>query len=415
MLIWKKTMASETSNELSYVPNGGRIIAIKDSAYNPSTGKLEENTGTTQYYLVYDMPGSGVNMGWAVTAETLDDEGLPSVYFSGTDKKLSIAETYNSRKDFITATDGNWAEWGTTEELTDFEETHPFDKWKRDIDLAAEVQPWLKDPEVLQVYFNAYAEGRTPETWELANTTWYQTHSSTERNWLSLFNSDPKTASMLREDQRALVKSIAGQYGISENVSNWMADRLTTGIWSETKLKNQLTAMVDPYANIKLDDSLKNYMTSQKFSTPKYIRKYEDEVKDLIYDGLGPAFAKGFTSNDVKKWAGEFRNDPENARVRLNEYISNQMQVVFGDKYPPNYTYKEIAAPWKNYTYGLLGGYMDERDPAFIEILQKNDSVEASKIAKQYGLEKGYKKVMNDFENAMVNGMGIKKVGLQVG
>ena len=108
MLIWKKTMASETSNELSYVPNGGRIIAIKDSAYNPSTGKLEENTGTTQYYLVYDMPGSGVNMGWAVTAETLDDEGLPSVYFSGTDKKLSIAETYNSRSDFITALDRDW-------------------------------------------------------------------------------------------------------------------------------------------------------------------------------------------------------------------------------------------------------------------------------------------------------------------
>lgn len=408
-------MATETSNELSYVPNGGRIIAINDSIYNPSTGKLEENTGTTQYYLVYDMPGTDTAMGWAVTADTLDDEGMPSVYFSGTDRKLSIAETYNSRSDFIKRTDGKWAEWGTTEELADFEETHPFEKWKRDIDKAAETQPWLKDAEVLQVFFNAYAEGRTPETWELANTTWYQTHSKTERQWLSLFNSDPKTAASLKSDQRALLKGITSNYGISENVSNWMADKLTTGAWSESKLKNQLNAMIDPYANIKLDDGLKNFMTAQKFSTPQYIRKYEDEVKDIIYNGLGPAFAKGFTADDIGKWAGEFRNDPDNARVRLNEYISNQMKVVFGDKYPPNYTYREIAQPWKNYTYGILGGYMDERDPAWIEILQKNDSVEASKIAKNYGLQKGFKKVFNDFEGALVNGMGIKKVGLQVG
>lgn len=408
-------MATETSNELSYVPNGGRIIAINDSIYNPTTGKLEDNTGTTQYYLVYDMPGTDTAMGWAVTAETLDDEGMPSVYFSGTDRKLSIAETYNSRSDFIKRTDGKWAEWGTTEELADFEETHPFEKWKRDIDKAAETQPWLKDAEVLQVFFNAYAEGRTPEQYELANTNWYQTHSKTERSWLSLFNSDPKTAASLKSDQRALLKNVTANYNISEDVSNWMADKLTTGAWTESKLKNQLNGMIDPYSGIKLDDELTKYMTAQKFTTSTYIRKYEDEVKDIIYNGLGPAFAKGFTADDIGKWAGEFRNDPDNARVRLNEYISNQMKVVFGDKYPPNYTYREIAQPWKNYTYGIIGGYMDERDPEWIEILQSNDSVTASKIAKEYGLQKGFKKVFNDFEGSLVNGMGIRKVGLQVG
>jgi len=408
-------MATDTNNELSYVPNGGRIIAIKDAIYNPATGMLEDATGSTQYYLVYTMPGSDTDMGWAVTAETLDDNGQPSVYFSGTDRKLTISETYNSRSEFFTATDGNWAEWGTTEELGDFEESHPFEKWKRDIDKAAEIQPWLKDPEVLQVYFNAYAEGRTPETWELAATDWYQTHSKSERSWLSLFNSDPKTAKQLKEDQRSLLKSFGVNYNLSEDVTNWLADKLTTGQWTEQKLRSQLTALTDPFAGIKVDTGLSNYMKSQNFATTTYIKKYEDEVKDMIYNGLGPAFAKGFTSDDVGKWAAEFRNDPDNARARLNEYMDYQLKVVFGDKYPPGFTYKEIAQPWKNYTYGILGGYMDERDPAWIEILQKNDSVEASKIAKKYGLEKGFKKVFNDFEGSLVTGMGLQKIRTTVG
>lgn len=408
-------MASQDSNELSYVPDGGRIIAIKDTIYNPTTGRLEDNAGSTQFYLVYTMPGSDTDMGWAVTAETLDANGQPSVYFSGTDRKLSIAATYNSRSEFISATDGKWAEWGTTEELGDFEESHPFEKWKRDIDAAAVVQPWLKDPEVLQVYFNAYAEGRTPESWELAQTSWYQTHSKTERQWLSLFSADPKTAKQLMEDQRGLIKSYGTQYGLSEGLTNWIADQMTTGKWSEQKTRQQITALIDPYSGIKKDAGMIDFLQTQNFQTPRYIRKYEDEVKDIIYDGLGPAFAKGFTSKDIAKWAGEFRNDPDNARVRLNEYIDYQMKVVFGDKYPPGYTYSQIAQPWKNYTYGILGGYMDERDPAWIEILQKNDSVEASKIAKKYGLEKGFKKVLNDFEGSMVQNMGLQRIRTTVG
>ncbi len=408
-------MAEETSNELSYVPNGGRIIQINNAVYNPSKGTLEDASGNVQYYLVYDMPGTNTTMGWAVTAESLDDNGDPSVYFSGTDRQLTITETYDSRFDFVTATDGNWAEWGTTEELSDFEESHPFEKWKRDIDKAAETQPWLRDSEVLEVYFSAFAEGRSPEIYELAGTEWYKTHSSAERQWLTLFHQDPKTAQQTMSDQRMMVATFATNYGLDEQVTNWLADKFTTGQWSETKLKNQLTAIIDPYAGIKKDGELTTFMQSVGQSTTRYIRKYEDEVKDIIYNGLGPAFAKGFTSEDVARWAGEFRNDPDNARVRLDNYITDQLKVVFGDKYPPNYTYQDIALPWKNYTYSLLGGYMDERSPEFIKILQTNDSVEANKIALTYGFDKGYKKVYNDFENSLVNNMGLRKIGLEVG
>ena len=58
---------------------------------------------------------------------------------------------------------------------------------------------------------------------------------------------------------------------------------------------------------------------------------------------------------------------------------------------------------------------MDERSPEFIKILQTNDSVEANKIALTYGFDKGYKKVYNDFENSLVNNMGLRKIGLEVG
>ena len=285
---------------------------------------------------------------------------------------------------------------GTTREILNTSE-HPFEQLKSNWEAESRVKPWLQDPEVVAVIAAAILEGREPTDAELKGTSWWREHSDAERRWLELNMADPATAQRLIDDNRIAIADLLRSHGIanaSPELVNLIADNWTTGKWSEVYAMKQIQLLADPFAEGALDSELTAYRDGLDTT-----RAREDEVRQMMEDWLGPGYTRWVTDDQVSRWAGRLRNDPD-AKLALEDFLRRQFRAHFnpgGKAYgdDPNIRYSDVAPMWRNLWAQEWGQAPDETDQLFMDIIRLNDVHTAQKMLRTEGLNRGIGEVVN--------------------
>ena len=325
--------------------------------------------GKTYLVRMNDRVSPPIPMIWEVTGEDRTALGIKKV-----DRKF-----------------GSWDEFyktgalnfGNSRELVNTKED-PVETIYSNYESEVRVKPWLADREILTLWMQAALEGRSISDAELQGSTWWRTHSDTERQWISLNASDPATANALIADNRIRVADLLRAAGIddaSPALAQTIADKWTQGSWTEAYATTQIRLLADPHAGGTLDDALKSFRGGDT------TREGEDQVKDLISEWLGPAHSSTWSKANIDSWAGKLRNDPD-AKLELEDSLRKHRLALFPEYDNPNLTYEDIAAPWRGVFSQVWGQTPDETDALFAKVVRMNDLAGAEKLLRGEGLKR---------------------------
>lgn len=426
-----------------------------------------------QHYAVYMVPGTDVPLMYHF--------GRSGLLEAATGSKSPEVDRAMSRRD---ANQRGAIEMGVTAELDSELGRHPWDSFRAKIERDTDIAPWLKDPEVLAHVASSWLRGTSPN---LERTQWWQNKTDRERQWIEKAATNPTQARQELKDARTQVGEALHQSGATQapaRLRNFMADKLTTGEWSQTKLESQLRRLTDPGAPGRLDPELGEVMISPEiqahldqepdtgtandlsaaeggagavaariakirknrglgrdpesdriwakrimdaegdrakldlFATARRrigekainelgsinpgqfgrTREHEDTVEAEVNRWLGPAIAQGWDDEQIERWAGRLRNDP-NAEIELTEHLQRQRLALFPEHENPELTYEDIASPWRGFVQQHWGQQADEMDPMFHQLVRNNDAAANLTLLRKKGLERGVGKVTQDLQS----------------
>jgi hypothetical protein len=363
-----------------------------------------------EYYIVYYIPGTNTPIYYDSSLEDLKNIFGP-VEFPGIEQtiKSPTAEEWNSAIRF-----------GDSLELADPNVYNPeVSPWSSFIDTIAtesKIRPWLQDAEMIERLAEATLEGRTVTDAEWQSTNWWRTHTQAERDWLLLAQSNATdftsvlTADAERkiQDDKAAIKNLMEQSGISnpsDELVSWVGQKLTTGLWSDSYVAEQVKVLSDPTLETNMDVELDNFITSGAIDYDT-TRAGESQVKRLSKEIMGPVFGGNLAENQISKWAGMIRNDPD-AEIEIRDKMMSMVKGLFGENTAEGLTYEEIAAPWRGFTSNVWGGTLDETSNLFQNVIKANDITKANQLLYTAGLQDGgSEKIKTEVKNNIVGAFG---------
>ena len=363
-----------------------------------------------EYYIVYYIPGTNTPIYYDSSLEDLKNIFGP-VEFPGIEQtiKSPTAEEWNSAIRF-----------GDSLELADLTVYNPeVSPWSSFIDTIAtesKIRPWLQDAEMIERLAEATLEGRTVTDAEWQSTNWWRTHTQAERDWLLLAQSNATdftsvlTADAERkiQDDKAAIKNLMEQSGISnpsDELVSWVGQKLTTGLWSDSYVAEQVKVLSDPTLETNMDVELDNFITSGAIDYDT-TRAGESQVKRLSKEIMGPVFGGNLAESQISKWAGMIRNDPD-AEIEIRDKMMSMVKGLFGENTAEGLTYEEIAAPWRGFTSNVWGGTLDETSNLFQNVIKANDITKANQLLYTAGLQDGgSEKIKTEVKNNIVGAFG---------
>ena len=278
----------------------------------------------------------------------------------------------------------------------------PYSTFIEMLEKEAAIKPWLKDPDMMAIMFEAILEQRDVLPSELMSTEWWRTHNESERAWLILSNADPMEAERRVEATIINTRNQLEAMGMNNppaEVVEFMARQLVTGAWSDAYWGEQVRAISDPYSNVAIDGNLREVIDSgggQLDTT----RQHEERVRAEVIRWLGPIYGK-WGDKKIAEWAGKLRNDPD-AFEELTAMLRAQRLSLFPD-YAENLTYEDISGPWINLWENTWQQEVDEGDPLFLEILRAGDYNEAAMKLRREGLKRNVTAVRQSLEGSAVS------------
>lgn len=361
------------------------------------------------YYIAYYIPGTGTPIYYDTSLSDLENIFGP-VEFPGIKESI------------ITPTTAQWngaIRFGDSLELADptiyTPEQNPWISFVDTVAKEAKIRPWLNDEEMILLLAEATLEGRNVTDAEWQSTNWWRTHTQEERDWLLLAQSAstdfsgslPADAQRKIDDDRLAIENLMVQSGISnpsEELVNWIAQKYTTGLWSEAYTSDQITILSDPTLEADIDTDLDTFITSGEIDYDT-TRAGESQVKRLVKEYLGPVFGGNISDSQINKWASMVRNDPD-ADINIKDTLLNMKKGLFPG-YNDELTYEEIAAPWRGFSTNTWGGTLDETSTLFQDVVKSNDVAKATKLLYDAGLKDGgSEKIKNEVLSSMVGKFG---------
>ena len=405
---------------------------VTDPAVNPpddgegngegdvSTGfqgtQLWELDGAT--YVVFPVPGTDLYLRYLA-----DDETLDLYYSSGREKPDVISKSVNDEEWVNSSFFGNFAE---VNEETLLRDKDPFIGLVEKFEVAKKYRPWLEDDELYDIWLEAFIENRDILDEEWKTTEWWRTHTQEERDWLLL--SQGKDLSLLPADATAYLNNniikfrdmfkAAGVTNIEDIVNtngesflDWFSFNFTSGAWTELYTLDQLKAIADPSTGIEQDEAITTWMQGKAegvdVSTTK---QFEAQVENLANEWLGPLY--GVLTDDQKSnYAAMIRN-AESEEIGASNVIDKLKGIrgtLFGD-YDENLTYNEIATPWRNYSFQLLGQRMDETDATFVDVIKANDQKTATTMLTEWGINNNAATLLDKVTDEIGQALGAGQV-----
>ena len=356
-------------------------------------------------YIVYEVPGSDgelydgspIYLAYELVGNDLYEAGLIT---QGMGEPQFNAIMDQAFFDSIAVVTGN------TDQLT-ADIDNPFASFVETISEQAQVAPWITDGEMLELIAEAAVEGRTVSDAEWQSTTWYQTHSESEREWLRTFYGDPSTAAQTIRDGQIAVGNALQAAGVSnapEALVNWVADKFVTGQWTQNYTTEQISLFADPYAEGKRDTDFESYLTSTAITGVDRTTQREAEVKQLYSQYLGPVLGK-ITDGEASEIAGKLRNDPD-YKDQLVASLKQSRLAAFSAYTNPELTYEDIARPWRNLTASVWGQTADETQGWWQDMIKTNDFATAEETLRTKGLELDVTQVTQDATQALQQALG---------
>jgi len=356
----------------------------------------DKTTGET--YIVYQVPGTEDDpayMRWTVPSQ----EDVQS--FFGPDQPIVYAQE-------IESDDPLWAEsidFGSSDDITNTGKS-PFDSWASTLEVEAASQPWLLEDDYQELLAMSIIEGRGLTEAEIQSTNWWQTNTSAERGWMSLYHGDPSEAERRRDDNRTKQIEYLRSSGMSDadpDLANWMADKVTMGHWSGTEMEEQVKIMTDSYFDGEaLNEDLQDYIDDNQLQWDQNQDK-ETEVGNLVKRWLGTNFGN-WGDDQISYWAGRLRNE-DDAQEALMTVLKDQKQALFAD-YDREADYETIASPWRTMMRNSWGEVPNDSDQSLQTIINMNDAAEAGKYLTTEGLKRGNEYVVNAVQTDLNNAFG---------
>ncbi len=355
--------------------------------YTGLPGKPEIWLKNNVWYAVYFIPGTDPPIPILYSIPTYEDV---KSFFGG---KTPVADRKLDNATMI-ATGGILM--GTTDNIPE-EDGDPWAGFLERMDRAAETQPWLADPEVFALHAAAWLEGREVEKWELEGTSWWQTQNERQRDWAWTIMRDPEEAKTRMEDRLAGVTQTLAELGIvlDSKVVDYIAQQIEQGHWSETKGMQQIQAVAGgQYSSYELDVGLAEVIGGANVATSTMGTQ---NVIDLYLEWLGPAMGQ-VSESEAARWATKIRELGDVAREQLVAQLKQSRLALFPEYTDESMTYRQIAAPWKNFASNIWGQTVDESSDMFLQILRANDANEAGAILRREGLDQEIGQVTQDME-----------------
>lgn len=399
----------QTLSALGGIPASGGATGSIDYTDDPNTRfsglpgnpEIWQDSDSGVSYIVYFVPGT--------------DPPLPQMYRVSNDDDLEaftggVTITYDKILTTAEIDSTGAMTVGLTDQIPDTE-GDPTEAFLILMERASAMQPWLRDPTVQAVYWNAYLQSRPIEEWELLNTDYYLNSSVAEQQWMKLSIQHPMDAERSKDDAYITAYNAFRSIGVNnppEAVLRFMADKFVMGLWSQAYLIDQIQSVVGGDAANPLDQELADYMAegTYEFETPQL---KITEVENLFRKWLGPAYVP--TAQQVESWASKMRKNPESATDELIQMLQGQRLALFPGYEDENLTYEDIAGPWRSVVSSMWGQLPDETDSLFLDIVNMNDMGEARKLLRREGLDRNIGKLVNDFsgENLMQFGGNLRR------
>lgn len=419
----------------------------------PGQGRIWK-VGNDYYYVIKGPRGSG-RMAWRFRTKS----ALKAAFPAGKGIKVHRRMSKNRFNGL------GVVRWGTTDEIQNTT-NHPFSQFLQNWKKEAQINPMLRDPEVIAVYAQATLEGRVPTRAEVETTDWWRSRTAEQRAWVQLASGDPKTAKMIKTRNRIEARDAlisAGFQGNPWGASAQLADQFTRGEISKQQLERGIAKLTDPFedgANKFAGRSLpetakivkhkktgkmyarydgKDYLLGTddaramfRVNNPEIVKKVKvaggvaeiaskpfgelsalegvDEVRDMVEEWLGPKFAAGWSNRVIEKWAHKVRGNEEEM-TKLEEELRRQRSAVLPG-YDENLTYEQIATPWRAVVQDVWGQQADESSDLFYQILKANDLETSNQLLRKEGLRTGNKKVQMDATRALTQSFGGQVTGV---
>tara|TARA_R100001129_G_scaffold164020_1_gene129984 strand:+ start:1291 stop:3060 length:1770 start_codon:yes stop_codon:yes gene_type:complete len=386
------------------------VVQEDDSLFGRLGGQIWNVGG--QKYIAFDIPRTGLSMAYTATEEQIDN-------FFTVDKPQEQTIDSNSDKWSKSFQAGNIVEV----DVVNMEASGVggfFEQVASNFDKVKAVRPWMEDDEMYSLWLESVVENRDIADFEWEGTNWWQTHSQEERNWLLLSQGKdltklPADAEALLSNNRIKARETLRQNGVTnpdqvtfngESLTEWFGNKLTTGTWTELQWLNQAKGLGDPMSGIAKEDSLASWLEGSA-TQPSATQAGVATAQALALEYLGPLYGQ---YEDVSKYAGMIRNaeSEQVGRQMVIDDLKNVRKVLFStDTYDENLTYEQIAQPWRNFSFQLLGGRVDETSSDWIDVLNANSQEEATKILTTVGLNEGNKNVMDKVTDDIGSFLGV--------
>ena len=283
------------------------------------------------------------------------------------------------------------------------------------------VRPWMEDNEMFSIWLEGIVEDREIADYEWEGTEWWKSHTKEQRDWMLLsqgadMGSLSADAQALLDNNKIRAKEILRQNGVSnpdeiisngQSLTEWFGSQLSTGAMTELQWMNQAKAMGDPLSGIEVEESIQSFLTGSQVS-PKSTQAGYAQAIELAERWLGPLYGN-FSDADIDKYASMIRNaeSPEIGVQQVEDSLKSVRKVMFStDIYDENLTYDEIATPWRNFAFQMLGERVSETSSDWIDVLNANDQAQASKILTIHGMNNGNQKILDQVTDDMGSFLG---------
>ena len=347
----------------------------------------------SKFYLVAQLPsfeGSGGVFTWryeisdwnAVKEKTAGNNLVANVVV---DSDFNIIEGTSS----ITGQDyGNSFYFGDANQLlfSKAEEgAEPYDHLVEALKEEAKYSEWILSEDedgrldFLAIAIEAALEGQQVRAADLQRTTWWKTHTPTERKAAELFASDPaaykeKTIS----NQQAIVDGMVsrGIQTINPDVVSGLTNLMSKGtIKDTTELGRILDKMVNDRIRYTLDPEVQAVLTGQSFDVILATRDLATGIDNI----LGPGASENY---DLEAVYQEAQANP----AWYNEVFLPQIQDAFQTKYSQFKgsavkSYESAAGVFRGEWQGITGQMPDETSTAWQKFFATNDVKEREDIA----------------------------------